>query len=134
VRIASDYPVLYRVLGRKIAAARANQPGPPLSQSGLAKKVGLTRGSIANIELGTQRAPLHVIWAIARALGREASSLLPLSTELDETLPHSEQDIQFDPAVARVVESLPMAQAWLRVTRTRLDAASKDRPEKRRRT
>jgi transcriptional regulator with XRE-family HTH domain len=134
VRKPTDNPALYKVLGRKIATARVQAAGGTLSQSGLAKKVGLTRGSIANIELGTQRAPLHVLWAIGHALGMEPASLLPHSTELEDAADALLQDHRFEPAVARVVEEMPIARAWLSATRSRLDVTSDTRPERKRKS
>lgn len=127
-----DNPALYTMLGRKIAGARARFAGGTLSQSGLAKMVGLTRGSIANIELGTQRPPIHVVWAIGHALGIEPAALLPNSAELEDTTAARPFEIQLEPAVERVVEESPRARAWLSMTRTRLDTAKPESPKRRR--
>lgn len=43
----------------------------------MAKRSRLTRGSVANIELGRQRAPLETVWRIGEALGIEPRMLLP---------------------------------------------------------
>jgi len=50
---------LYLLLGRRVAEARSKRSGGAWSQGQLAKACHLTRGSIANIEIGRQRAPLH---------------------------------------------------------------------------
>ncbi len=78
-RVSADS--LYAVLGKRIAEARAKRSGGKWSQAQLAKACNLTRGSIANIELGRQRAPLHTIWQIGAALGIEPRLLLPTSGE-----------------------------------------------------
>lgn len=117
-----DNPALYKILGRNVAAARASVRPEGLSQSGLAKRVGLTRGSIANIELGTQRPPMHVIWAIGMAVGIEPSSLLPNSAEL-EAAAGSLVDVKLEPAVERAVLDAPRARAWLSMTRAKLESA-----------
>lgn len=128
-----DNPALYRVLGRKISTAR-NRGDARLSQSALAKKVGLTRGSIANIELGTQRPPLHVVWAIGQALGIEPASLLPHGDELKETAMGYLLDSGLEPKIERVVGEMPIARAWLSATRTRVGADIEPLSQKRRRT
>lgn len=126
-----DNPALYRVLGRKISSARTRGDAR-LSQSALAKKVGLTRGSIANIELGTQRPPLHVVWAIGQALGIEPASLLPHGGELKETAMGYLLDAALEPKIERVVGEMPIARAWLSATRTRVGADVEGLPRKRR--
>jgi transcriptional regulator with XRE-family HTH domain len=126
-----DNPALYRVLGRKIASARGKGDAG-LSQSALAKKVGLTRGSIANIELGTQRPPLHVVWAIGQALGIEPASLLPHGVELKETAMTYTLDAALEPRVERVVSEMPIARAWLSATRSRVGAEIEGLADKRR--
>lgn len=48
-----------------------------LSQAALSKRVGLSRASVANIEKGRQRIPLHHLYRLAQALGVNAHTLLP---------------------------------------------------------
>ncbi|OGA48892.1 MAG: hypothetical protein A3F74_27705 [Betaproteobacteria bacterium RIFCSPLOWO2_12_FULL_62_58] len=48
-----------------------------LSQEALAKRVGLSRTSITNIEKGRQQIPLHALYTFADALGVDPTSLLP---------------------------------------------------------
>lgn len=79
--------------------------------------VGLTRGSVANIELGTQRPPLHMVWAIAQALDIDPTTLLPGPDELQEAANAVSDSPPLEPAVARVVEEMPIARAWLSATR-----------------
>jgi transcriptional regulator with XRE-family HTH domain len=130
VRRATGNPTLYKVLGQRIAAARANHGSKP-SQSQLARMVGLTRGSVANIELGTQRPPLHIVWAIAQALDADPTTLLPRPEELEEAARAVTDSAPLDPAVARVVEEMPIARAWLSATRGKVGQAT-DRLKKRR--
>jgi transcriptional regulator with XRE-family HTH domain len=122
-----DNPALYKVLGQRIADARRNyasQTGTDLSQSGLARMIGVTRGSVANIELGNQRPPLHVLWAIGQALGIEPRLLIPHSAELSESLLGSTKEAEaFEPRVKRVIEELPEARAWLAATRSQVGPA-----------
>ena len=60
-----DWTRLYRVVGNRIREER-NAGG--MSQRDLARKVGLTRTSIANIEAGRQRFLLHTLSEFAVAL------------------------------------------------------------------
>src|SRR5574341_149730 len=83
VRVSADS--LYLLLGRRIAEARSKRSGGAWSQGQLAKACHLTRGSIANIEIGRQRAPLHTIWQIGAALGIEPRLLLPTLDELRDS-------------------------------------------------
>lgn len=64
---------IYRAIGTKIEMMR-NALG--WTQSDFAKKVGLTRGSVANIETGRQRILLHDIEKIAAAFGSTPKHLL----------------------------------------------------------
>ena len=63
----------YEEFGARVRAAR----GDRLSQAQLARQVGMSRGSIANIETGRQHVPLHMILVLARELGVDPRSLLP---------------------------------------------------------
>lgn len=64
---------VYRQFGAKIESLR-NVIG--LTQLELAKRVGLTRASIANIEAGTQRVLLHDVERFSVALGISPKVLL----------------------------------------------------------
>jgi transcriptional regulator with XRE-family HTH domain len=71
---------LYAEIGSRIRRARKEQGW---NQIDLARVVSLTRSSIANLEAGRQRPPVHVILLIAQALGVPADTLLPSGAELD---------------------------------------------------
>jgi len=64
----------YREFGDALRAARAARG---LSQEALATGVGLSRTSVANIERGRQRIPLHLLIDFARVLDVEPAALLP---------------------------------------------------------
>jgi transcriptional regulator with XRE-family HTH domain len=64
----------YQEFGRRVRAARDDAG---LSQEELASRVGLSRGSIANIERGAQRVALHTFVEIAAALGVDSVRLIP---------------------------------------------------------
>lgn len=64
----------YRAFGNKLRQARKTAG---LTQEVLADRVGLSRPSITNIELGKQQLPLHMIEAFASVLGMKSCELLP---------------------------------------------------------
>jgi transcriptional regulator with XRE-family HTH domain len=63
----------YREFGRRLRDARRQR----WTQQDIANKVGLSRAAVANIELGRQRVPLHMIARFASALGVAEEALLP---------------------------------------------------------
>ena len=73
-RMMIDVEKLYREIGRKIKEWRERRG---LTQELLASQVLLTRASIANIEKGRQKLPLHTLINIAVALEMQPASLLP---------------------------------------------------------
>lgn len=78
--------VIYHALGARISTRRSELK---LSQADLAERVGLSRGSVANVEAGRQRLPLHQVYRFLEALRLpDVSDLLPKPThqidDLDE--------------------------------------------------
>lgn len=65
---------LYYEIGKRIRRER-DELG--FSQGDVAAEIGLLRTSVANIESGRQRLPIHVLYAIADALGVSVFCLLP---------------------------------------------------------
>jgi transcriptional regulator with XRE-family HTH domain len=66
---------LYRLLGRNVAAHRADRK---LKQAQVAERLGLSRASLANIESGRQRPMLHHVYELVDALGLDSiTDLLP---------------------------------------------------------
>jgi transcriptional regulator with XRE-family HTH domain len=65
---------LYEELGRLV---RQHRERLGMSQEKLAEAIELSRASVANIETGRQRIPLHHLYRLARALKVEAGALLP---------------------------------------------------------
>lgn len=57
---------IYKFFGQRVLAERT---ALGLSQDDLARRVDLSRASIANIEAGRQRVLLHQVLALAHALG-----------------------------------------------------------------
>lgn len=79
----------YEQFGRRLRAARDSVG---LTQDELATRVGLTRGSIANIERGTQAVSLARFVGLAGALGVEPGTLLPQADEALEPLRRAIRD------------------------------------------
>lgn len=69
----SKVVVLYREIGESIATIRDRKG---LTQEELATKTGFSRASIANVERGMQKVPLHRYVDIANALGVKPQRIL----------------------------------------------------------
>ena len=78
MRRRPDSEKLYELVGQKVERQRREAK---LSQTQLAQRCGLARGSIANIESGNQRPTLHTLWSLADALEVDMRSLLPSRDE-----------------------------------------------------
>lgn len=75
--------MIYRELGQRVALRRSELR---LSQADLAGLVGLSRGSVANVEAGRQRLPLHQVYRLLEALQLdELSALLPSPLRVSST-------------------------------------------------
>ena len=72
-----------------------------LSQAALAKKLGMTRTSIVNIEAGRQRAPIHVLWAIAEELRTDVALLLPTRSDYEQET----EPVELDPETITQIEN-----------------------------
>ena len=64
---------LYKSIGERIASAREGK----LTQLELARRVGMSRPAIANIERGEQQIYVHQLIAIADAVGLKMQELVP---------------------------------------------------------
>lgn len=62
----------YEDFGERVRRARGS-----MGQETLGTQVGMSRGSISNIEAGRQRVPLHLLPRLAAALGKSSIELLP---------------------------------------------------------
>ena len=94
----------YRAFGSKLRQARK---AAGLTQQVLAERVGLSRPSITNIELGNQQIPLHMIESFASVLGMKPCELLPEGARGQETR-------QLPKALADQIEPLPEdKRAWI---------------------
>ncbi len=65
---------LYEEIGRRIRAIRDAQE---LTQEEFAKKLGVKRTSITNLEKGTQRATLYLLYSLAQRFDVSLEKLLP---------------------------------------------------------
>ncbi|MFI2353048.1 helix-turn-helix domain-containing protein [Streptomyces sp. NPDC019443] len=90
----SDDPKIdrfYMAVGERVRGART---AARMTQAGLAAQLGLTRSSVANLEAGRQRIPLHVFALVADVLDVEPHKLLPgglMSTKTPELSALDEQ-------------------------------------------
>jgi len=84
---------LYAGLGQRIRSFREGKNGAGrMTQAELAQLVGLERTSITNIEKGTQKVPLHVLYRMCEIFKIDISAALPSVEEVledsqDEWLP-----------------------------------------------
>jgi transcriptional regulator with XRE-family HTH domain len=102
---------LYREFGRLL---RQRRKDAHLSQDEVANSVGLARTSITNIETGRQHVSLHMLYALANAVGARPHELLPDSAIL----------LQEDPRLERAMDKRVMPEDekdWIRrlVSKTR---------------
>ena len=70
----------YKLVGTKITNYRKERK---MSQAAFATRLGLSRSSIVNIELGRQHTPPHVLWQIAQVFALPINELFPSKEELD---------------------------------------------------
>ena len=68
-----ELELVYRALGTRIQIIRA---AIGMTQDDLAREIGQTRPSLANIEGGKQRIPMHVLEEIAKGLHTSPKHLL----------------------------------------------------------
>lgn len=93
---------LYRSIGRNVRVARE---ASDMTQEDVASAAGVLRTSIANIEAGRQRVPLHTLSRIADALQTPVSALLPREIAPDSKLSAAYQRIaELEERLARVAK------------------------------
>jgi DNA-binding XRE family transcriptional regulator len=106
---------LYKLLGAKLKAAREHGPNGRMTQAELGLIVGLERTSITNIEKGTQKLPLHVLFRICEALSVSVLEVLPTPVELSSvgpaelsntTVEFNGQAVPATPLVKQALESI----------------------------
>jgi transcriptional regulator with XRE-family HTH domain len=74
--------LVYKHIG-DVIRQRRKQLG--LRQHHLAAKLGISRGSLANIEIGAQGVLVHQLYKFGAALNLPATDFLPLAFEKDES-------------------------------------------------
>lgn len=77
--MARRFDRLYTEFARLLKEKRTSAS---LSQEAIARRTGLSRTSITNIEQGNQHVSLDVLFRLAGAIGVEPASLLPPSSAL----------------------------------------------------
>lgn len=71
----------YRDFGMMLKVARKKAG---LTQDGLAERVGMSRSSIANIETGRQKTPLHTLLEFSGSMGVQPVDLLPAQDQPEQ--------------------------------------------------
>lgn len=108
---------LYKTMGQNIRELRLARQGSngALTQAELAKSVGLERTSITNLEKGSQKVPLHVLYAVCRALNVDVVDVLPplsevvrreSSTQLDLISASAQQASAGRPILSKLLEEM----------------------------
>lgn len=82
---------IYKLLGNQIRAQRKHRE---MSQLELARALGVSRPSVANMEAGRQRVPLHLLYRLARILDTDPGALLPPMGKAVPEKPSAEGDIK----------------------------------------
>jgi DNA-binding XRE family transcriptional regulator len=90
---------LYQLVGERLRKLRDESAfgNRRMTQADLASVVGLERTSITNIEKGTQKASLHVLYALCEALHTDLIDLLPARSEVvrEDALPPENTSVEF---------------------------------------
>src|SRR5689334_4194754 len=111
-----DEERLYRMLGERLRNLREKHGGPRgrMTQAELAMRVGLERTSITNIEKGTQKVPLHVLFRLCEVFRVSVAELLPTVSEVHQTkqeesleeLPFGQQVVKAPPLTTLAIKSI----------------------------
>lgn len=89
-----DEGAIYRAFGQAVAARRR---AIPKTQEQVAREIGLSRASLANIERGSQKVFLHQILALSKALDLEsAHEIVP--TKAPERAKGTREEVKFSGA------------------------------------
>lgn len=70
----AEVAAFYQQVGARV---RERRTAARLTQLRLSQHLGMTRTSVANLEAGRQRIPLHVLAVVADAVGCDTAELLP---------------------------------------------------------
>ncbi|MEO8009264.1 MAG: helix-turn-helix transcriptional regulator [Betaproteobacteria bacterium] len=117
----------YKEFGRLLRHYRSQAH---LSQADLAERVGLSRTSITNIELGRQNISLHWLYPLAAAIGTSPEALMPGK---EFALPEGNTTTQIPRLIARELakhELKDIDQEWItRVVRKTMVEQKGDKDE-----
>ncbi len=72
--MSDDVDAFYAEMGRRV---RRSREAGSWTQAQLAHRLGMSRASVANLEGGRQRIPIHVLFQLADLLREEPFDLLP---------------------------------------------------------
>ncbi len=115
---------LYEVVGERIRHMR-ELTAPKTSQAALARKLGVSRASVVNIEAGRQHAPLYLLWRIAEMLGAELSALIPNQDEFLESI----EPMKLDAGAVAQIEAAAEGDPGTRRLLTRFISSKKSQAE-----
>ncbi|MHB9835139.1 helix-turn-helix domain-containing protein [Paraburkholderia terrae] len=104
-----DDQLLYKTIG---ASVRALRDKSRMTQAELAIRVGLERTSITNIEKGTQKVPLHVLYRICEAFRVSPLEILP---SVEQVQPPTVPRPAFESVIfgGQMVQTTPMVKEVL---------------------
>ena len=89
-----DEGAIYKAFGRAVAQRRR---AIPKTQEQVAREIGLSRASLANIERGSQKVFLHQILALTKALELESSHEI-VPTKAPEPTKSGRDEVRFSGA------------------------------------
>jgi transcriptional regulator with XRE-family HTH domain len=73
--MAIDETLLYTFIGQQV---KSHRQALKITQDQLAERIGVTRTSVTNIEAGSQKLPLHLLYRICEVLNlNDVASLIP---------------------------------------------------------
>jgi transcriptional regulator with XRE-family HTH domain len=99
-----EIDLIYKEFGRLLKKSRT---AANLTQETLAKRVGLSRTSITNIEKGRQHINLHMLYVLSDSIGVRPSYLLPAKDLVD-------LDINLNNVLSKANVSEDAGLAWIK--------------------
>ena len=99
----NEQNIFYQKLGERIKSLR-KQVG--MKQEVLAQRLGLTRISVSNIEMGKQKVQLHVLIEIADAFNVSISDIVPGL----ETLVNTKENIKLQKDIKKEMEKFDVPE------------------------
>lgn len=115
---------LYEVVGERIRHTR-EYCAPKISQAALARRLGISRASVVNIEAGRQHPPLYLMWRIAEVLDAEIAAFIPNHNEFLESI----EPVKLDAGAVAQIEEAAQGDPATRRLLTRFVSKTKSRIE-----